>query len=169
MQGVRAPGRRGIVGWLLAAALVAAAAVEPCPAYAQSTVSVLPVQGLRFGALMAGTRTVVSPLDGQRRAALELVGSGHVTLVFELPAALTADGDVRLPLRFGTGDGRITFPRSNRVIEFDPRSPVSFNIPPDVGGATVHVGGTAEPATGQAPGSYSGTVSVQVLVANAAT
>jgi hypothetical protein len=168
VQEVRAPGRRGAKGWLMAAALVALATQAPCPASAQSTVSVLPVQELRFGTLMPGARSVVSPLDGQRRATLELVGAGHVTLVFELPEGLTA-GDARLPLRFGPGDGRITFPRSNRVIEFDPTVPISFNIPPEFGGATVYVGGAAEPAPGQAPGSYGGAVTVQVLVANAAT
>jgi hypothetical protein len=168
VQEVRAPGRRGAKGWLIAAALLGLVVHVPCPAYAQSTVSVLPVQGLRFGALVPGARSVVSPLDGQRRATLELVGAGHLTLVFELPDGLAA-GDARLPLRFGPGDGRITFPRSNRVIEFDPSMPVSFSIPPEFGGATVYVGGAAEPVPGQAPGSYGGAVTVQVLVANPAT
>jgi hypothetical protein len=168
VQDVRTPGRRGVKGWVIAAALLGLVVHAPCPSHAQSTVSMLPVQGLRFGTLMPGARSVVSPLDGQRRATLELVGTGHVTLVFELPEGLTA-GDARLPLRFGPGDGRITFPRSNRVIEFDPSVPVSFSIPAEFGGATVYVGGAAEPAPGQAPGSYGGAVMVQVLVANAAT
>jgi hypothetical protein len=162
----RAPRRRTGV-WLAATLLVIAGG--PRSAQAQSAVSVLPVQELRFGELMPGIPTVVSPLDATGRAVLELVGGGHVTLVFELPPALTGSGDARLPLRFGPGDGRITFPRSNRVIEFDPRAPVSFNIPPGHGGATIHVGGAADPAFGQVPGTYSGGISVQVVVANAAT
>jgi hypothetical protein len=165
---VCAPGRRGTMGYLMAAALLAFAIHAPYPASAQGTVSVLPVQGLRFGAVMPGTRSVVSPLDAQRRATLELVGGGYVTLAFELPEGLTA-GDARLPLRFGPGDGRITFPRSNHVIEFDPTVPVSFSIPPGSGGATVYVGGAADPAPGQAPGSYGGAVTIKVLVANAAS
>jgi hypothetical protein len=168
VRGRHAPRRLGAGGPLLAAALLLLWS-GPCPALAQSTVSVLPVQGLRFGTLLPGAPSIVSPLDGQRRASLELVGTGHVTLVFELPAGLAAGGDARLPLRFGPGDGRITFPRSNRVIEFDPTVPVSFQIPPGTGGATVYLGGAAEPALRQPPGSYSGALTVQVLVANAAT
>jgi hypothetical protein len=167
VRGRRAPGRHRARGWPLAAALVALA-TGPSSAPAQSTVAVLPVQGLRFGTLMPGTPSVVSPLDAGRRAALELVGGGHVTLEFELPPGLAA-GDARLPLRFGPGDGVITFPRSNRVIEFDPTVQVSFNIPPDHGGASVYLGGAAEPAFGQAPGVYSGAITVRIVVANAAT
>jgi hypothetical protein len=135
---------------------------------AQSTVAVLPVQGLRFGTLLPGTTFVVTPLDAARRATLELVGGGHVTLEFDLPAALEA-GEQRLPLRFGAGGGLIVFPRSNRTIEFDPTIPVSFNVPPGHGGASVYLGGAAEPRAGQWPGVYSGTVTVRIVVANAAT
>jgi len=159
--------RRGEKAWLLAA--LASLIVGPCPALAQGTVSVLPVQGLRFGVLSSGIPTVISPLDGSRRATIELVGAGQVSVSFELPPALRAGGDAALPLRFGPADGRVTFPGSGRVLVFDPSRPVSFTIPPGSGGATVYLGASAEPGTRQPPGAYTGGITVTVVVANPAT
>ena len=160
--------RRGERAWLLAALVSLIAG--PCPALAQGTVSVLPVQGLRFGVLSSGIPTVISPLDGSRRAVVELVGAGQVSVSFELPPALQAGGDApALPLRFGPADGRVTFPGSGRVLVFDPSRPVSFTIPPGSGGATVYLGGSAEPGTRQPPGAYTGGITVTVVVANPAT
>jgi len=164
--GTRALRPRG-GAWLLAA--LALLLARPCPAPAQGTVSVLPVQGLRFGVLSSGIPTVVSPLDGSRRAIIELVGSGQVSVTFELPAALRAGSGPSLPLRFGPTDGRVTFPRSGQVLVFDPSQPVSFSIPPGSGGATVYLGGAAEPGPRQAPGAYDAGITVTVVVSNSAT
>jgi hypothetical protein len=159
-------GGRG--AWLLAALLALLAA--PCPAPAQGAVSVLPVQGLRFGMLSTGMPTVISPLDAGRRATVELVGSGHVTLLFELPQGLRAGaGGPLLPLRFGATDGRVTFPGSGTVLVFDPAAPVSFTLPAGQGGATVWLGASAEPAAAQPPGAYEAAITVHVVVANPAT
>ena len=156
-------------GAWLASALLAVAA-SPCVARAQAAVSVLPVQGLRFGTLATGIPTVVSPLDGAHRASIELLGAGQVSVTFELPPGLTAGGGgPLLPLRFGGTDGRVTFPRSGSMLIFDPAAPVSFTIPPDAGGATVWLGGSAEPGPRQAPGAYSASITVNVVVANPAT
>lgn len=162
-----APFRRHGRAWLLCGLLALLA--EPCSAQARSTVSALPVQGLRFGVLAAGSPSIVSPADASRRAGIDLVGTGHVTLTFQLPSALRTPGGAALPLRFGPTDGRIEFPRSTRVIEFDPSAPVSFTIPPGLGAARIFLGGTAQPGTRQPPGSYDGVITVQVTVANASS
>jgi hypothetical protein len=167
MRRVTAPFRPR--GWAWLAAALLAMPAEPCFAQARSTVSALPVQGLRFGVLSAGTPVAVSPADASRRASVELLGTGHVTLTFQLPPALRTPGGAALPLRFGPTDGRIEFPRSSRVIEFDPGAPVQFTIPPGLGAARIFLGGTAEPGTRQPPGSYDGVITVQVVVANAAS
>lgn len=151
--------------WLLAALL---GLLAPPAAAQRLALTVLPVQELRFGTLTPGAGTVVSPLDAARRATVEVVGAGSVTVTFGLPAGMTA-GDRILPLRFGPGDGRITFPRSGRVIEFDPTAPVTFHIPPGVGGAYLHLGGTAQPGTRQPPGAYTATITVNVVVASSTT
>lgn len=163
---VPAPFRRRMA-WL--AALAAVLLAEPCFAQARSTVSALPVQGLQFGVLAASIPSVVSPADAARRAAVELVGAGHVTLTFHLPPALRTPGGAALPLRFGPTDGRIVFPRSDRVIEFDPSMPVQFTIPPGLGAAQIFLGGTAQPGARQPPGRYDGVITVQVTVANASS
>lgn len=163
-----APFRRRGGAWLAGALLALLA--QPCLAQSsRGTVAALPVQGLRFGVLSAGAASVVSPADASRRAALDLVGAGHVTLTFQLPAALRTPGGATLPLRFGPTDGRIVFPRSSRVIEFDPAAPVQFTIPPGLGAAQVFLGGTAQPGARQPPGSYDGVITVHVMVANAAS
>lgn len=162
--------RRGPGAWLSAALLALLAG--PCPARAQGTVSVLPVQGLRFGTLSSGIPTTVSPLDGSHRASIELLGTGHVSVTFELPRGLTAGtarGGALLPLRFGAADGRVTFPGSGQSLVFDPAAPVSFTIPPGSAGATVWLGGSAEPGARQPPGTYSASITVNVVVANPAT
>ncbi len=157
--------RRGAGAWVAALLLLA----SPAAAQGKGSVSALPVQGLRFGLLAGGAPVVVSPLDAGRRAVLELVGSGHVTLTFELPAGLASRGGATLPLRFGPGDGRIVFARSSREIVFDPNEPVSFTLPPGLGTATVLLGGSAQPAAQQAPGEYTAAITVFLVVANTAT
>ena len=150
----------------MAALLLAA---SPGAAQGNGAVRAIPVQGLRFGLLSAGAATVVSPLDAGRRAVLELAGSGHVTLTFELPAGLASRGGAVLPLRFGPGDGRIVFARSSREIVFDPNQPVSFTLPPGLGSASVYLGGAAQPAAGQPPGEYTAAITVFLVVANTST
>lgn len=162
-----APFRRQGRAWLAAGLLAVLA--QPCSAQARSTVSALPVQGLRFGVLAAGTPSVVSPADATRRAAIDLVGAGQVTVTLRLPAALRTPAGAALPLVFGPTDGRIEFPRSGRVIEFDPAVPVSFAIPPGLGAAQIFLGGAAQPGMRQPPGSYDGVITVHVMVANAAS
>jgi hypothetical protein len=154
-----------VAGHALLAVLLALAA-NPRPVPAQGAIVVIPVQGLRFGVIAPGAPTVVSPLDAGGRAVLELVGSGRVTLHFQLPPALGASGEARLVVRFGPGDGRITFPGSSRVLEFDPRLPLALEIPAGSGGVTVFLGGTVVPARGQAPDSYDGGITVEVLSGN---
>jgi hypothetical protein len=161
-----APFRRGAGAWWIAALLLVA---SPGAAQSRGGVQAIPVQGLRFGLLSAGAPSVVSSLDAERRAVLELAGGGHVTVTFELPAGLTSRGGAVLPLRFGPGDGRIVFARSSREIVFDPNQPVSFNLPQGLGSATVYLGGSAQPAPGQPPGEYTAAITVFLVVANTST
>lgn len=162
-----APFRRRAGAWWIAALLLVAS-----PGAAQGrggSVQAIPVQGLRFGVLSAGAPAVVSPLDAGGRATLELAGSGHVTITFELPAGLTSRGGATLPLRFGPGDGRIVFARGSREIVFDPGQPVSFNLPPGLGSASVYLGGAAQPGASQPPGEYTAAITVYLVVASTST
>lgn len=157
---------RGAGAWLAAALLLAAPGGV---AQAGRSVSAIPVQGLRFGLLAGGAPAVVSPLDAGRRATLELVGAGHVTVSFELPAALASRGGATLPLRFGPGDGRIVIAGTSREIVFDPTQPVSFTLPSGLGSAAVYLGGSAQPDAAQAPGEYTAAITVFVVMASTST
>lgn len=119
--------------------------------------------------LAPGLSTAVHPLDSQRRAVLELRGSGSVTVTFRLPEGMVQEGGGVLPLRFGQMDGRVEFARGNRVVEFDPRQPLSLHIPAGTEGAVIYLGGTATPTANQPPGNYSAGISAQVVIANPST
>jgi hypothetical protein len=149
-------------GLLRRAVLVALFSIPSIASAGLAQVTVIPLQALRFGDLRSGGAAVVTPLDGAHRMEADLVGSGDVTLMFVLPDSLTA-GDQDLPLRFGPRDGRITFPRSNTVLEFDPTLPFALRIPVESGGARVWLGGTAHPSSHQAPGSYTAPITIHVL------
>lgn len=160
------PARVG--AWLFAAALLLHPTV-PRAILAQSSVAVLPVQGLSFGVLPGSASVVIDPLDSRRRAVVDVVGSGAVTVRFVLPTALVGDTNTPLPLSFGATDGRIAVAGSSQVIVFDPNLPVSFTIPSGSKGASIYLGGTARPLARQVPGAYSASINVRVVVANAAT
>jgi hypothetical protein len=129
---------------------------------AQAAVTIVPVQPLRFGFVQNGGRIVVTPRDSASRMEVQLLGAGHVTVVFELPRSLRL-ATATLPIEFGSRDGRVTFPRSNAVIDFDPTRPLTLDIPAESGGARIFLGGsTAAPST-QRPGDYSAPIVVQVF------
>jgi hypothetical protein len=131
-----------------------------------ATVTIVPVQGLRFGFVGDGGRIVVTPHDSASRMEVQLLGTGRVTVVFELPQSLRLAA-ATLPLEFGSRDGRVTFPRSNAVIEFDPTRPLSFDIPADSGGARIFLGGSTAAHWTQPPGDYSAPIVVQVFADDA--
>jgi hypothetical protein len=148
--------------------VAAALAVAAGAAQGQSSITVVPLQGLRFGVLSAGLPTPVSPDAAGSRAALEIVGSGAVTVSFRLPAALTTRTGAQLPLRFASTDGRVLIGGA-RPLLFDPWTPVAFSMPSGGGVASVFLGASAEPRANQPPGDYSGIIEVEVVVANATT
>lgn len=143
----------------------AALLVLGAPVAAGAQVAVLPKQGLTFGTLQAGVTTPVPPTDGARRAELEIVGSGNFTVVVDAPAALVTASGHTLPVSYGPGSGVIRWKKSNNEFPFEPGQTVTMRIPPGIGGAWVWLGGTAEPAAGQPPGRYEGSITVNVVIA----
>lgn len=147
----------------LGCVLLLPAAAADARAQSQASVSVFPVQGLRFGTLLPGVTTQVPAADAQRRAELRMVGGGRVTIAFDLPPALVSPGGAQLPLVFGPTDGEFTFGRRSSSIVFDPRAPLQLTIPPGQGSGSIFLGGTAAPAAGQPAGTYTGTIRVRVV------
>lgn len=132
----------------------------------QAEVRIVPLSPLQFGAVGADGRAVTSP-RGAGRMELELVGSGDITLLFDLPRSLRDTRGAELRLEFGARDGRVTFPHADRVIDFDPNTPLSLRIPAESGGARVFIGGTVVASVGQAPGDYDAPITVHVVTTDA--
>lgn len=135
--------------WLAPAAEVAA------------QISVVPVSELRFGVITAGIPTRIAPTDATGAAQIDVTAKGKITVVVVLPTLLQSPAGHQVPVQFSAADGQYRV--GNRApVAFDPRSPVVINVP---GNSTVSitVGGTALPTMTQAPGSYSGAITLQVF------
>lgn len=129
----------------------------------------LTVQGTRsvaFGALLAGVNKSVLRTDAINGGQLDISGPKNVQvmLTFTLPSSMTGPAGATLPLSFGSNDGGWSPPQQiGTQIGFDPRVP--FTAPLDQNGkVSVYLGGTAKPAANQKAGSYTGTITLTVVV-----
>jgi hypothetical protein len=125
--------------------------------------ALFPQQDLSFGTLTPGTPRVVTTSDVANRAEVELVGSGSITLEVVVPAALVSVGGQTLPVVFGPSDGMLRHKKGGQSVTFQPGTQFSFTMPPGIGGGFIWVGGTAQPSSVQAPGVYTGTLTVRIL------
>jgi len=124
-------------------------------------VLVVPERDLDFGLISAGVPAAVQPTDVVRSAQLRVEGRGRYQISFLLPTHLSSLSGHTIPLVFGATDGRLTI--RHKVTTFDPADVVSFRINPADREATVNLGGTATPATGQPAGSYSATIVIMIV------
>jgi hypothetical protein len=131
------------------------------PAVAQ-TAAVVPVSNLRFGTLLPGVPTRIPPADLSGAAKIQVTGKGRMTLVVVLPAFVTSPNGQNIPLQFSANDGQYMI-GTGPMRAFDPRSPLTISVPAAQGKVELFVGGTAVPASTQAPGNYASLVSVQVF------
>lgn len=152
-------GRRAI-GVVLLAGLTAVASAQGVHAQ----IAVTPASGLSFGELFQGTPVHVAPADAARRAEIHITGRGNLTIVLGLPAALTSAGGAVVPLQYDAADGEYQV-GNGQVRPFDPRSPLSVNVPNSTMVLRIRLGGTAVPGATQPPGTYGASVTVQVHLA----
>jgi hypothetical protein len=152
--------RRMWRGWQIVAC---AALVVGMAAPAEAQLTIFPRQGLSFGTLRAGIAESVEPTDSPRRAELEIVGTGNITIDVEVPAAMVSAQGATLALEFTSGDGLVRWQKGNTEHSFVPGQPLSLRIPPGIGGVWVWIGGTARPTPAQAPGIYTGSITVRLL------
>lgn len=121
-------------------------------------------QMLDFGTLFAGTATQVSRFDALRAGQFELRGAknSEVRVDLGLPAALTGPRGAKVPLTFAAADGG--YARDGAIATaatFDPRAALVTTLSAN-GRLYIFLGGTATPATRQAAGTYSGTVTLTI-------
>lgn len=147
--------------------LTAWCALLLAPSLAAAQLSIEPVRGLAFGQLTPGASEAISPNDAARRAELQIRGSGIFTLEAVLPNDLvSASGDL-MPLQFSSGDGVIRWMRFGIQYGYDITSPTTVWLPSLAGGASIYIGGRADPTTTQPPGVY--TESITLIISNAGT
>lgn len=147
-----------MVVFLLLAALAAPAALH-------GQVALFPVQNLSFGQMRPGAAELVDVGDAVRRGELELVGDGHVVITLGLPTEMVSIDGHRLPLSFSNGDATVEMRTSGKTQSFDPGRPKNLNIHRKEGGARLYLGGMALPDAAQPAGSYTATITVQVVAA----
>ena len=123
----------------------------------------VPQRDLAFGLLMPGVPMQVPVGDAARRAEWLLTGRGNTTVSFVLPSALQGPGGALLPLLFQAGDAgwqRVMSGGGGPGIQTeDPNTPFAVNVP-NRQTVRLFLGGTAQPATTQAAGNYTATVTV---------
>ncbi|GAA5521477.1 DUF4402 domain-containing protein [Aliifodinibius salicampi] len=115
---------------------------------------------LNFGNIAAGSPSTVNPGDGTAGTFSVSGNVGNVDLSFSLPSELTGSED-NLPISFGGTSaswGDNAYDSNN---DFDPNDGASVNLLEQTDrDITVFIGGTVDPATNQAAGSYNGTITL---------
>lgn len=129
---------------------------------ASGQVSVFPVQDLSFGTLRPGVAARVAPEDAQRRAEIEVLGSGRLVLTLGLPDALVSATGHRIPLSFSNQDAMLVFRASAKSHTFNPANPTNVNVKDSEGGLSFFLGGQASPAFDTPPGAYTAKIVLQV-------
>lgn len=145
------------------AMLLLAALVVPCavPASVEAQVLVVAEQNLDFGMLTPGMPVSIVPTDMASSAQLRIGGRGTFQVSFQLPDALTSAGGARIPLVFGSTDGRVAI--RHKITTFDPTGSLSIRINPAEREAQVNLGGSVQPAPAQPAGHYTATIVMMVV------
>ncbi len=124
------------------------------------------VRGLTFGAVLPGVPSVILRTDPANSGQFDIKGpkGGPVLLSFVLPLSMTGPGGALMPIVFGASDAGFSSTQSiGSQVGFDPKQPTTVTFPNN-GSASVFVGATANPATNQRAGAYTGTITLTVTV-----
>lgn len=130
---------------------------------AQGNQGVTGMQGILFGDLLPGLPAQVLRTDPARSGQFELRGrrNGFVMLQFTLPAVMTGPGGASMPITFSGSDAGFSPQQSiGNQVAFDPRAVYVAQLTGAGGRAAVFLGATAQPAFNQAPGAYTGTITL---------
>jgi hypothetical protein len=157
MKGARRA--RSIAAFTFVIATLAGARPAPPPA-----ITVVPRQGIDWGALIPGTTSRVDPRDAGRRGEIDFVGKGNATVFIVLPRALVSAEGQRVPLSFHTGDLIIEYTRNGPTSMPDPGVPIDIHPNPGQGDVRLFIGGIAAPPIAQHTGSYDATITALIAV-----
>lgn len=160
---------RNPILWAVAAALL----VLPVAVSAQASgnltatanvlqpLSVAGTQPLLFGDVFPGVSSTVSPSDVLNAGRFDVTGEGNaeVDINFVLPATLD-NGSETIPISFGPSSAAWLTASSVLPLDFDPNVGTTQRL--EASAMTVYIGGTVDPAFGQAAGTYNNTVTMTV-------
>jgi hypothetical protein len=159
-----------VVGWaatLAVLSLPAAAAAQNSAsanvtADVQQPITVIKANDLTFGTVFPGVNKSIA-VTSSSAAAFSIAGqaSANVSLTFTLPATIGSGGNT-LPLASWVAR-RNTTNSSASGTDFTPSSSATSATLHTDGNLYVFVGATAQPAVGQAAGSYTGTMTMTVV------
>lgn len=120
---------------------------------------------LAFGQILAGAPVVVLRTDAVRAGQINLAAQpqSQIILQLTLPASMTGPLGATLPIVFGANDaGFSSLGSIGSQVAFDPRNSTVVITNSQNGRGSVYVGGTAQPAFNQAPGTYTGVITLTV-------
>src|SRR5262245_2677327 len=145
--------------------VVSLAVLLGMPLHAQGKpLTVTGVRGVTFGAVLPGVPRVVLRTDPANSGQFDIKGpkGGPVLLSFVLPLSMTGPGGALMPIVFGASDAGFSATQNiGSQVGFDPKQPMTVTMPNN-GNASVFVGATANPATNQRAGAYTGTIILTV-------
>jgi hypothetical protein len=123
------------------------------------------MRGVTFGAVLPGVPRVVPRTDPANSGQIDIKGSkGQVLLTFVLPISMTGPSGALMPITFGASDAGFSATQAiGSQVGFDPKQPYTATLP-NSGRASVFLGATANPATNQRAGTYTGTITLNVTV-----
>ena len=115
--------------------------------------------------MLAGAPVSILRTDPARAGQINLSAQpqSQIILQLTLPTAMTGPLGATLPIVFGVNDaGFSALGAITGQTAFDPRTSTVVITNSQNGRGSVYVGGTAEPAFNQAPGTYTGVITLTV-------
>lgn len=138
----------------------------PCAApLAAQVVQVNRVDDIRFGNVLGGVANTVLRTDAARAGRFDIITppGARITGTFGLPAVMNRAGGGTMPISFaGNTAGYSDAQSIGSQVAFDPRFG-GMVIATD-GRASIFMGATVTPAVGQAPGNYTATIILTLVV-----
>jgi hypothetical protein len=123
------------------------------------------VDDIRFGNVLGGVANTVLRTDPARAGRFDIITPPGVLLngTFVLPAVMNRAGGGTMPISFaGTTAGYSDAQVITSQVGFNPL--VGGTVTSTDGRASVFMGATVTPAVGQAPGSYTATITLTVIL-----
>ncbi len=154
----------GIAGGLLGPAVAARAqSIEASAIVVGGNLTITRERDLDFGDVIRGVPATIAVANAaSARFLVRGTRGAEISLDFLLPIFLTV-GPYTLPIGFGpTSAGHSTLPQSRNAVLFDPRLTHITRLRPSNGRLYTWLGGTVSPSLTQAPGVYTGAVTLVV-------